>query len=179
MLSFLYLGTTIVAIGIIWMLIRSIPSESGGLLIGIVVIILLSILLMIKIRCKTGPFPCGFMSFTGGFTWHIFIGLLISPFIWVMSALLLNGVKKKGITNWMRRIGYWSRPLLGLCLAAIWEVLPVSIIHPPDYGGPCPNIPVICHDLPLLGFGGLLYWSLPFVVWAIISTVDGIRSEFG
>jgi len=176
---FIYLSVTAGVVAVVYMLIRRVPKESNGFLVAAPSILFLSILLMIKVRCRLESYPCGFMSFTGGFTWHILIGLGLLPAGWFMFAGLLNNFKRKGVLQWMQIIGFCSKPLLGLSVAVIWEILPVSVIHPPSHGGPCPNIPVLCRDLSMFGFGGLLYWSAPFVIWALFSILNGIRSEFG
>jgi hypothetical protein len=46
--------------------------------------------------------------------------------------------------------------------------VPFQSIHPPNLGGTCPNIPVICHDVPLWGFGGALWWTAPFFAAAVL-----------
>lgn len=124
---------------------------------------------MVKLRCRTAPYPCGFMSFTGGFTWHFLVGVVVFLGAWGLSAALLHRVRPLGWATWMECVGRAGGPLLGLWVAVIWETLPVGIIHPPSYGGPCPDLPVICHDLPFLGFGGLLWWTAPFGAWTMVT----------
>lgn len=113
---------------------------------------------MVKIRCRfDAPFPCGWMSFTHGVTWHILISAVI-------VGLTAFTIYRLGLTEAVK-------PLSGGWLALFWSVLPVQVIHPPPYGGPCPYIPVVCHDLPLFSLGGLFYWLLPFVVWSTVRVV--------
>jgi hypothetical protein len=109
------------------------------------------------------------MSFTGGFTWHFLVGAAAFLVTWGFAAALLHQIRPVGWTTWMERLGRAGAPGLGLWVTVVWETLPVAIIHPPSYGGPCPDLPVICHDLPLLGFGGLLYWTAPFGLWALVT----------
>lgn len=131
---------------------------------------------MIKLRCATGPYPCGFMSFTGGFTWHWLLGVALFLGGWGLAAVVLGAVRPIAWQAWMEKLGRGITPCLGLWLAVVWETLPVRIIHPPSHGGPCPDLPIICHDLPFLGFGGLAYWGGPFVLWAAGTTaVDLIK----
>ncbi len=133
---------------------------------------------MIKLRCATGPYPCGFMSFTGGFTWHWLAGAALFLLGWGLAGVALSALKPIGWRGWLEAVGRGAAPLLGLWLAAAWETLPVRIIHPPSYGGPCPDLPVICHDLSLFGFGGLAYWAVPFVVWAAVTTTMDVIRRF-
>lgn len=125
---------------------------------------------MIKLRCATGPYPCGFMSFTGGFTWHWLAGAAVYLAGWGLAGATLTAVKPIGWRRCLEALGRAATPLLGLWLGVVWETLPVRIIHPPSHGGPCPDLPVICHDLPLFDFGGLAYWAVPFVVWSVVTT---------
>jgi hypothetical protein len=147
----------------------------SGWLVGWLVLPAFSTLFMVKLRCAIGPYPCGFMSFTGGFTWHWLVGAAVFLTGWSLASALLAGIRRIGWWRWTERLGRGMTPLLGLWLAVLWEMLPVRIIHPPSYGGPCPDLPVICHDLPLFGFGGLAYWAVPFVMWAAVTmTMDVI-----
>jgi hypothetical protein len=173
-----YLITTFLLLFLVVIGIRKLSSGFNGLWMGSFSVFFLSTLFMIKLRCLPGGnYPCGFMSFFGGFTWHFFAGLVFSVAIWVLSAFFLMKNLGGHLVGRMAEVGYWARPLVGLSLAFVWEILPVSIIHPPAQGGPCPNIPVICHDMPFLGYGGLLYWGLPFVIWATFTLYCGIRTE--
>jgi len=56
---------------------------------------------------------------------------------------------------------------VGLRVVEIRETVPVSVFRPRSYGGPWPDLPVTRQDLPLLGFGGVLYWTAPFGLWAV------------
>jgi len=160
-------------------LIRWIRTTSvSGLLIGMAASPALAILAMIKLRCSFigANYPCGFMAFTGGFTWHILIGLGAFFGLWGMGSLVGNAFRPRGWVHWMQFLGRAAAPLMGLWLAVLWEVMPVSVIHPPEHGGSCPLLPVICHDTPLFGLGGLDYWAGPFVVWACVLIVMDLRS---
>lgn len=133
---------------------------------------------MVKLRCALAPYPCGFMSFTGGFTWHWLVGAALFVGGWGLASLVLTVARAIDWGVWMEKLGRGMTPLLGLWLAVVWETLPVQVIHPPSHGGPCPNLPVICHDLPLLGFGGLLYWSIPFILWAAVTVGKDLGDVF-
>ena len=135
-------------------------------------------LFMIKFRCTAGPYPCGFMSFTGGFSGHWLLGAVLFLGGWTLAALALSVMSRLAWRVWMERLGRGITPLLGLWVAVAWETLPISIIHPPSHGGPCPDLPIICHDLPLLGLGGLAYWGLPFVLWAAGTTLVDLMRAF-
>jgi hypothetical protein len=130
---------------------------------------------MIKLRCGIDSYPCGFMSFSGGFTWHVLPGLLGFIACWMLVATILNGISTIGWFEWMEGLGRSTAPLLGLWIAVVWEILPIAIIHPPELGGRCPSLPVICHDVPLMGRGGLLYWSVPFGIWTMATMWRDIR----
>ena len=130
---------------------------------------LFSILFMIKVRCRTGAYGCGFMSFTGGFTWHIIAGLMVFLGMWALCGAILSCSLDGGWLFSMDHFGRAMTPLLGLSVAVIWEILPVWLIHPPFVDGMCPDLPIICHDIPLWGYGGLLYWTAPFFIWTVIA----------
>lgn len=167
-MTFTYLVVTLAFVGIVVIsIVRLRKIRPNGLLIGALGALPFSVLVMIKLRCSIDAYPCGFMSFTGGFTWHLLVGLVIYIGMWILTSIALNlGDSSIGRARWMEILGCSSTPLLGLWIAVVWEMLPVSVIHPPLFGGPCPSLPIICHDTPLLGFGGLAYWALPFVSWA-------------
>jgi hypothetical protein len=144
-------------------------ANTAGLIVGTFAGMCFSILFMIKLRCAVDSYPCGFMSFTGGLTWHLLPGLMGFAAAWMLCAAMLNRTRGIGWFEWMGRIGRSMAPLLGLWIAVVWESLPVEIIHPHEFGGVCPSLPIICHDIPLMGFGGLLYWSAPFGIWAAVT----------
>jgi hypothetical protein len=135
---------------------------------------LFSILFMIKLRCNIAEYPCGFMSFAGGITWHLLAGFVTFTGAWVITGMILNKWLSLGWRVWVDTLGRSMTPLLGLGIAVLWEVLPVQVIHPPSHGGPCPSIPIICHDTPLWGFGGLAFWSLPFLAWTAVLLLHDI-----
>jgi hypothetical protein len=179
-LTFLYLVSASAILGIAaWMIIQVRRIDMSGWLVGSLVAIPFSILSMIKLRCTVDSFPCGFMSFSGGFTWHLFPGLIGILTLWAVSSAVFNRFRSHGWSNWMEHLGRLVAPLLGLWVAVLWEVLPVEVIHPPTHGGPCPSIPVICHDTPLLGHGGLMYWPAPFILWlAVCMMRDNKLSQY-
>jgi hypothetical protein len=150
-------------------------AKTAGAIVGSFVCICFSILVMIKLRCAIDSYPCGFMSFTGGFTWHLLPGLFGFTASWMLGAAVLNSMSAIGWFESMERLGRSMAPLLGLWIAVVWEILPVGIIHPHEYGGECPSLPVICHDIPLMGHGGLLYWSAPFGIWSIATMWSDIK----
>jgi hypothetical protein len=154
-------GLTVLAI------VRLRRTGASGWFTGGLAGILFAMLFMIKFRCSVAAYSCWFMSFTGGFTWHVVPGLVAFSAGWIAVSGLLNRSRPLTLWAWMERVGRSLTPLLGLGIVAVWEVLPVALIHPPSHGGVCPDLPIICHDTPLLGRGGLLYWSVPFVLWAV------------
>ena len=117
------------------------------------------------------------MSFTGGFTWRLPVGLVIYLGLWMLGGIALHVSHSLGILRCVEILGRSSVPLLGLSIAVVWETLPISVIHPPAFGGPCPSLPIICHDMPVVGFGGLAYWTLPFVLWAAYTAYIDIKSN--
>ena len=145
------------------------------LAIGAAGSVLFAYLFMIKYRCMTGDFNCGFMGFQDGFTWHFWLGLAIAVAMWCGVSLVINLRFACGIRNSMRRLAAGSYPLLGLVIPCVWETLPRSLIHTPDLGGRCPDIPVICHDVAVLGFGGLPFLTIPFLVWALAVTLTTVK----
>ena len=145
-------------------------SKINGYVIGSMACIWFSILFMIKLRCSvTDEHVCGFMSFTGGFSWHLFVGLLVFLGSWSLASFMLNHAQAKGWSVWMDQLGRSMTPLLGLVIAVIWEILPSEVIHPSFDRGSCPDLPIICHDIPLMGLGGLFYWTAPFILWAAVN----------
>ena len=150
----IYLVGGIASLAVFVILVRVLSQYRLGRISTLAISFLPCVFLgMIRIRCKFDGFNCGWMSFSPGITWHIIPAALIIVLIaWTIYHL--------GMTE-------AAKPLTGAWLALVWYSLPVSVIHPPSHGGPCPNIPIICHDLPLLGMGGLFYWLLPFVLWAM------------
>lgn len=170
MLATLYLVSAGAILGVtVWTIIQVRKRGLSGYLIGLLAAIPFSVLSMIKLRCLTGPFNCGFMSFLDGFTWHLFAGLIGFVILWVVGSAAFNRFRPFGWSIWMEKFGRLISPLLGLWVSVLWETLPVPVIHPPSHGGPCPSIPIICHDTPFLGRGGLLYWAAPFILWTAVS----------
>ncbi len=142
-------------------------KRMNGIAVGSAASIAFGILSMIKIRCASGDYPCGFMAFTGGFTWHFVPGFFLFVGLWGVASVIGNAFHRIGWLRWAERVGRSGVPLLGLWLAVLWETMPVHYIHPPAVGGVCPSLPVICHDVPVAGRGGLGFWVAPFILWAL------------
>lgn len=175
-MTIIYLVATLIFVAaVVFGITRLRRMTPNGLVIGILGGLLFSVLFMIKLRCSIDAYPCGFMSFTGGFTWHLLVGIAIYVGVWILSAIALHLRHSLGIVIWLEILGRSSVPLLGLSIAVVWETLPISVIHPPAFGGPCPSLPIICHDMPVSGFGGLAYWTLPFVLWAAYTAYRDIK----
>jgi hypothetical protein len=153
-----------------WLRVRA----GHGIAIGVLASIAFAVLGMIKLRCTLSSAPCGFMSFTGGFTWHFFVALLLFLAVWSAGSWLGNASVPAGWGQWMAVLGRAAAPLIGLWLAVCWETLPVHLIHPPQFGGICPSLPMICHDTPLAGRGGLGFWTAPFALWAMVLLVSDV-----
>ena len=155
-------------------------KQFAGWLIGISAAIPFSVLFMIQYRCKSSgdSYRCGLMSFEGGLTWHILVGLLLFTFLWALASWVTQHLYNRELSACFNDLGYSLSPLLGLWVAVIWETLPRGIIHPVGEGGQCPWLPVICHDVPLWEIGGLTYYAIPFVVWTIVSFIVD-RQGFG
>jgi len=149
----IYLAAAIVSFAIVVVLVRLFCRRHFGQAVTLLFVFAPYVLLgMVRIRCKFERFNCGWMSFGGGITWHVLPSAIVIGLIaYVIHRLRLTEAVK---------------PLGGAWLGLLWYALPISVIHPPSHGGPCPSLPIICHDLPFLGLGGLFYWLLPFVLWA-------------
>jgi hypothetical protein len=175
-LVLLYVGLAVIACIVVGAIIVKVRRVQGsGFLAAAIVWGLVTILAMIKTRCTFDVYPCGFMSFTGGITWHLVPGLVGFAVGYLALTFALNHIVALGFMYCFEQLGRSIAPLLGLSLAVVWEVLPVGVIHPPSHGGPCPSVPVICHDVPVFGRGGLLYWTLPFVLWSVASLWVDLR----
>jgi hypothetical protein len=131
-----------------------------------VVIFLPYILLgMVKLRCRIDApsYPCGWMSFHSGITWH---AMPVALIIAACAAVVYRA-----------RLTYIVAPLAGGWAGLAWYAMPVRIIHPPAFGGHCPDIPILCHDMPLFGLGGLFYWLLPFALWTVLRLVRAVATS--
>lgn len=151
----LYLMASFASLAASVALINSFCRHPIGRTFTILIIFLPYVFLgMIRIRCRFGTgFNCGWMSFTPGVTWHIIpAAIVVGVVVWLIHYLRMMELVK---------------PLSGAWVGLLWYSLPIAVIHPPSHGGPCPSIPIICHDVPLLGMGGLFYWLLPFVLWTM------------
>ncbi|GEM_PF-6578736 len=143
-------------------------TQFPGIGIATIAAVAFGILFMVKARCLGGQYPCGFMSFQGGFTWQILPGIAIMFGGLALLAVLLGYIKHVRFPKALHITGKSAAPLVGLWLVVLWEILPIHIIHPASHGGICPSIPIICHDMPLFSMGGLFWWPLPFLSWAVI-----------
>ena len=171
---YLFVAMMAVAVGLA-ATVRLRRATSHGFLIGVAGAVPFSILFMIKLRCSIGAYPCGFMSFAGGLTWHIMLGLAAYIGLWVISASGLHLVGRSiGLWQWIDILGRASAPLSGLWIAVVWESLPIRVIHNPLNGGLCPDLQVVCHDTPLFGWGGLAYWASPLLLWAASTVIYDI-----
>jgi hypothetical protein len=93
-LTVLYVGSAGIILGAAaWTIIEVQRYGVNGWLVGGLAGIAFSILSMIKLRCTFDAYGCGFMSFGGGFTWHIFPGLLGFGAVWMLSSAVLNGFR--------------------------------------------------------------------------------------
>lgn len=172
----LYVASAAIACVVMGRIIVSVRRAHGyGFVVACAVSGLVAILSMVKLRCIIDAYPCGFMSFTGGITWHLIPGLVVFAVGYAVLTSGLNLIVPLGFTHWLEQLGRSIAPLLGCSLAVVWEILPIGVIHPPSHGGPCPNLPVICHDIPVMGRGGLLYWTAPFVFWAVATLFGDVR----
>ena len=144
------------------------------------IVLPLSVAIMIQWRCKLGfGYACGFMSFTGGFTYHFWIALLMIVAGIVLTALLLYFWRREqSVFLQLKGVLFAVRALAGVSIYAVWVSLPVPFIHFPDLGGSCPNIPLVCHDIPLLGLGGAFWYIIPFVLLASAGYLRHITQSF-
>lgn len=71
------------------------------------------------------------VSFKGGFTWHILVGLLVFSFFWALASWIKQLYYNRQFTTCFNDLGYSFSPLFGVWIAVIWETLPIAIIHPP------------------------------------------------
>ena len=139
----------------IWM----IRTLRNGVLAGFLSCTAIGLLAGTKYECMTARYRCGDMLYSPYFPWET--GMAIA------AALLAWWLVSKTIGVKAAVSGLWTKPLAGLWLVVFWKVLPAPFIHVPRYGGSCPNIPLLCHDIPLFGFGELLWMSLPFIGWTL------------
>jgi hypothetical protein len=179
MLTLEYVTVAAVAVALVFWLIRA-ARGWNGIAVGAASSLLFACLFMVRARCMrtTGElFHCGFCGFRGGFTWHFAAGLVLALLAWAACAGLLASWTGAYFAQAAELLGRWASPLLGLALANTWEMLPVSVSHPPYVTEPgrCPGLPLLCHDVNLLGYGGLPYWTLPFLLWAAVSVVRHAR----
>lgn len=107
----------------------------------------------------------------GGISWHLWaaLGILVAGFsfiAWVQSL-----IRHTSLFCEIGKVLYAGHALAGIWAYVVWVALPISIIHPANLGGICPGLPLICHDIPLLGFGGGLWWAGPFMAAAALGIV--------
>ena len=159
-----------IAVFVLVLIVAMLVSRQTALLFSPLIILPLAIWGMIQWRCKiSGGFECGWMSFGGGVTWHFWASAGIVMMVLGCTSWAIARVRRSRWIDELRELTFASRALVGLWVYAIWVALPIAIIHPPSHGGPCPNIPLVCHDIPLLGLGGGFWLAVPFILVAGIS----------
>jgi hypothetical protein len=132
------------------------------------------LVIVIKLRCMIDDYPCGFCGFYGGFTWHFWMGVV--TFIGIGDGC---SPAPSGSTYGVDYLDGTVRS----CCSTLGRVLDSSNLgnfttgdySPAQPGGPCPDLPIICHDIPLFGFSGLLYWMVPFALWAVVTVWTDIK----
>lgn len=142
-------------------LLAQVISERTALFFAPVILIPPALWGMIQWRCRIFEYPCGDIFF-GGISWHFWVTLGLLSASFVFSAIVRSLTRQ---TKPLRELGsllYAARALAGIWAYVLWVALPISIIHPPRLGGACPNITLVCHDIPLMGFGGGFWWAAPF-----------------
>ena len=118
MIIFVYVTVALGVIGItVWAISLLGKKAKKGWWIGWIVIPAFSTLFMIKLRCMTEAYPCGFMSFRGGFTWHLLLGFVVFVAMWALSGAVLNCVYPRNWADWMSILGRSMIPLVGFAKA--------------------------------------------------------------
>lgn len=154
--------------GLVYAVIRLVLAigRRHSLLLAPVIVVPLAIAVMIQWRCKLGTgYRCGFMSLEGGFTWHFWAALAAIAAGLVLAALALPRPGRSVLARLAETL-HGVRALAGVWLYVVWVSLPVPFIHIPELGGICPRIPLICHDVPVLGLGGAVWYVGPFLILA-------------
>lgn len=162
-------------------LVRKIQS---GLVSGILTSVAVGLLAGTKYECLTQAYPCGDILYQSYFPLATGIAIGLSFVVWMVFSVIFS--------MHPFRLGLTTKPLSGLWFVVFWMNLPRTFIHPPLHDvvcpdrpggvcdiaqrGVCPNIPVLCHDVPLFNHGLLLWMSLPFILWAAWSFYHGFRA---
>lgn len=141
----------------------------NGPLAGALICLAVGILVGTKIECSTTRYRCGDMLYQSYLPAVTVVSVVLAFALWIAAAAVLRVAPG--------RLALSVRPLAGLWLVILWKVLPRPFIHPVGWGGSCPTIPLLCHDVPLLGHGELLWMSLPFLGWAAWSGWHAYRRD--
>lgn len=158
-----YFALTVTVLTAAVLLIRTI-SKRNALIFAPVILVPPAVWGMIEWRCKiSSGYDCGDI-FVGGISWHVWaaLGILVIGFAFI---ILMQSLRRHtSLAHELSDLLYAARALAGIWAYVLWIALPQSIIHPPSAyrGGACPEIPLICHDIPVMGFGGGLWWAGPF-----------------
>jgi hypothetical protein len=96
-----------------------------------------------------------------GVSWHFWAALTILCISFASLALWFSWRQQTGLLQALGNLLFASRTLAGIWAYVVWAELPV---HPPT----C-NVPVVCHDVELWGFGGGLWWAGPFLAAAALN----------
>jgi hypothetical protein len=163
----IYVGLTVLVLALAVLLIQVI-SKRNVLFFAPVILFPPAIWGMIEWRCKiSGGYPCGDI-YIGGISWHFWasLGLLVASF--TLIAIVQSLIRQTKLFGELGNLLYAARAFAGIWAYVFWISLPQSIIHPPTHGGSCPNIPLICHDIPVMGFGGAIFWAGPFIAAAAL-----------
>lgn len=156
-----YVGLTIMVLAVS-VLLTQVISKRNALFLAPVVLFPPALWGMIQWRCKiSGGYDCGDISI-GGISWHLWAALGLLAFSFAFIAIVHSWTRHTKLFDEFGKVLYAGRALAGIWGYVFWVALPISIIHPPGLGGICPDIPLVCHDIPVMGFGGGLWWAGPF-----------------
>ena len=140
-----------------------IQRRTPGIWIGLTVSFLLASIAMVQLRCKvTGGYPCGDWP-RDGYTWHFLPPFLLLLLLWSLAAQALAVRTRQRWADMVSLLGETVSPMLGLILAWAWYGLTGPQFHPPK----C-TVPLLCHDVVR---SGIVFWSLPWVIWGMYSLV--------
>jgi hypothetical protein len=147
---------------------REIPVHRNVLVLAPIILIPTALWVMDQWRCHISGGFCGHILI-GGILWHFWAALAILAISFSSLSLVLSSRHRTRPLQELDNRFSSIRPLTGLWVWLVWQNVPVeSSIHPPNLGGTCPKIPVICHDVPLLGLGGAFWWTAPFFAAAVL-----------
>jgi hypothetical protein len=156
----IYFGITCAVLSVAVLLVLSITRQSA-LLFGPVILGAPAVWAMVQWRCKlSSRYACGDIL-DDGVSWHLWAALTILATGVTLIAGVLSLRQRTGILHELNNLLFASRALAGVWAYVFWASLPIPIIHAPD-NGICPNIPLVCHDIPLAGLGGGFWWAGPF-----------------